>query len=143
MGNVTLEQIMDEYVQKNKPADEDHITFLGSEPVNMEIDQTKSTKNDDSNETDYELQSMPKDDLVSLSGFEATNFDDDGSQSNHQDNLSKEGTAETLNASADMPAQSDPLGHLQKELRTLNTKVDQLESSISKKVTDAIYSSVP
>nr|GEW42542.1 hypothetical protein [Tanacetum cinerariifolium] len=75
--------------------------------------------------------------------FEATNFDDDGSQSNHQDNLSKEGTAETLNASADMPAQSDPLGHLQKELRTLNTKVDQLESSISKKVTDAIYSSVP
>nr|GFD52357.1 hypothetical protein [Tanacetum cinerariifolium] len=39
--------------------------------------------------------------------------------------------------------QSDPLGHLYKELRTLHTKVDQLESSISKKVTDDIQSSVP
>ncbi|GJU58318.1 hypothetical protein Tco_1418495 [Tanacetum coccineum] len=32
-----------------------------------------------------------------------------------------------------MPAQSDPLGHLREELRTLSTKVDQLESNISKK----------
>ncbi|GJW40928.1 hypothetical protein Tco_0066773, partial [Tanacetum coccineum] len=38
---------------------------------------------------------------------------------------------------------SDPLGHLHEELRTLNTKVDQLESSISKKVTDDIQSSIP
>ncbi|GJY16642.1 hypothetical protein Tco_0387064 [Tanacetum coccineum] len=38
---------------------------------------------------------------------------------------------------------SDPLGHHHEELRTLNTKVDQLESSISKKVTDDIQSSIP
>ncbi|GJV50194.1 hypothetical protein Tco_1440406 [Tanacetum coccineum] len=44
------------------------------------------------------------------------------------DSASQEGTAKTLNASADMPAQSDPLGHLHEELRTLNTK--------RKKVTD-------
>nr|GFC85341.1 hypothetical protein [Tanacetum cinerariifolium] len=84
-------------------------------------------------EIDYVLQSMPDDDLASLSGFEAEDSDDEGSQSNHQDNLSKESTVGTLNASDDMPAQSDPLGHLQKELRTLNTKFNQLESSISKK----------
>ncbi|GJX91962.1 hypothetical protein Tco_0345288 [Tanacetum coccineum] len=42
-----------------------------------------------------------------------------------------------------MPAQSDPLGHLHEKLRRLNTKVDQLESSISKKVTDDIQSSMP
>ncbi|GJU28924.1 hypothetical protein Tco_1172513 [Tanacetum coccineum] len=39
-----------------------------------------------------------------------------------------------------MPAQSDPLGHL---LLILNTKVDYLKSSISKKVADDIQSSVP
>nr|GEV75579.1 hypothetical protein [Tanacetum cinerariifolium] len=53
-------------------------------------------------------------------------------------NASQESTAKTLNAFADMPAQSDPFGHLHEELRTLNTKVDQLESSISKKVTDTL-----
>ncbi|GJR09135.1 hypothetical protein Tco_0791787 [Tanacetum coccineum] len=78
----------------------------------MEIDQT--SKKDDSDETDSGLQSMPDDDLASLSGFEAEDSDDE-----------------------------DPLGHLHEELRTLNTKVDQLESSISKKVTNDIQSSVP
>ncbi|GKC81591.1 hypothetical protein Tco_1137308 [Tanacetum coccineum] len=112
MRDVTFEQIMDEYDQKNKaaqedpekpyyteseikiikrfqpsqPADDDaQITFLGSEPY-MEIDQT--SKKADSDETDSGLQSMPDDDLASLSGFEAEDSDDEDSQSNHQDNLS-------------------------------------------------------
>ncbi|GKA66111.1 hypothetical protein Tco_0765919 [Tanacetum coccineum] len=76
---------------------------------------------------------MPDDDLVSLTGFETPDS---------ADNDSQEGTAKTFNAFVDMPAQSDPLGHLHEELRTLNTKVDQLESSISKKVTGDIQSSV-
>ncbi|GJY67157.1 hypothetical protein Tco_0469395 [Tanacetum coccineum] len=141
LGDVTFEQIMDEYDQTNKAAQEvpespydteseikiikrfqicqadadAQITFLGSEPYDMEIDQT--SKKDDSDETDFGLQSMPDDDLASLSGFQAEDSDDE--------------------------AQSDPLGHLHEELRTLNTKVDQLKSSISKKVTDDIQSSVP
>ncbi|GKC56088.1 hypothetical protein Tco_1083686 [Tanacetum coccineum] len=119
IGDVTFEQIMNEYDQKNKaaqevsespydkefeikiiksfqpsqPADEDHIIFLGSEPINME-------------------------------SFEAADSGDEGSQSDHQDNLSKEGTAEnlpetsaggadeTLNASANVPAQLEPLEQL-------------------------------
>ncbi|GKC84570.1 hypothetical protein Tco_1140287 [Tanacetum coccineum] len=141
LGDVTFEQIMDEYDQTNKAAQEvpespydteseikiikrfqicqadadAQITFLGSEPYDMEIDQT--SKKDDSDETDFGLQSMPDDDLASLSGFQAEDSDDE--------------------------AQSDPLGHLHEELRTLNTKVDQLKSSISKKVTDDIQSFVP
>ncbi|GJR95808.1 putative retrotransposon protein [Tanacetum coccineum] len=77
---------------------------------------------------------MLDDDLVSLTGFETFDSADD---------KSKEGTGETFYASADMPAQSDPLGHLHEELRILNNKIDQLESSITKKVTDDIQSSVP
>ncbi|GKG61216.1 hypothetical protein Tco_0618941, partial [Tanacetum coccineum] len=46
------------------------------------------------------------------------------------DNDSQDGTAETLYASTDKPAQSDPLGPLHKELRILNTKIDKLESSM-------------
>ncbi|GKG42563.1 hypothetical protein Tco_0476861, partial [Tanacetum coccineum] len=48
------------------------------------------------------------------------------------DNDSQEGIAKTFYASVDNPAQSDPLGHLHEELRTLTTKVNQLESSITK-----------
>nr|GEW45000.1 hypothetical protein [Tanacetum cinerariifolium] len=53
------------------------------------------------------------------------------------------GTAETFYAFADKPTQSGPLGHLQEELNLLNNKVDQLESSISKKVVEDIQSSIP
>ncbi|GJZ24009.1 retrovirus-related pol polyprotein from transposon TNT 1-94 [Tanacetum coccineum] len=77
---------------------------------------------------------MPNDDLASLPGFEIQDSNDHDSQ---------EGTAKTFHASADKPAQSDPLGHLQEELNLLNNKIDQVESSISKKVAEDIQSSIP
>ncbi|GJW54470.1 hypothetical protein Tco_0098555 [Tanacetum coccineum] len=80
------------------------------------------------------LRSMPNDDLASLPGFEIQDSNDHDSQ---------EGTAKTFHASADKPAQSDPLGHLQEELNLLNNKIDQVESSISKKVAEDIQSSIP
>ncbi|GJS72785.1 hypothetical protein Tco_0705626 [Tanacetum coccineum] len=151
MEDVTFNQIMDEIDQKNKAVeklkspfdteseikvikrfqpsqsdDDAQITFLGTEPYN----QTKSTNGD----FESDLCFMLDDDLVSLTGFETFDSADD---------KSKEGTGETFYASADMPAQSDPLGHLHEELRILNNKIDQLESSITKKVTDDIQSSVP
>ncbi|GKA30880.1 hypothetical protein Tco_0717185 [Tanacetum coccineum] len=165
MKDVTFDQIMDEIDQKNtdakkaespydteseikiiksfqtaivsavfkpeKPEYDSQITFLGAEPSHFEYDQTKSTNHGD---FDSRLRSMPDDDPISLPGFETPNS---------ADNDSQEGTAVTLHASVDMPAQSDPLGHLQEELRILNTKVDQLESSIFKKVTNNIQSSIP
>nr|GEW86438.1 hypothetical protein [Tanacetum cinerariifolium] len=42
-----------------------------------------------------------------------------------------------------VPALSDPFSHLQGDMHSLNTKVDQLESSISKSVADEIKSSIP
>nr|GEW88378.1 hypothetical protein [Tanacetum cinerariifolium] len=60
-----------------KPADDDQITFLGFELLDMEIDQTLNK--DDSDKIDYGLQSMPDDDLASLSGFEAADSVDEGS----------------------------------------------------------------
>ncbi|GJY42795.1 hypothetical protein Tco_0431008 [Tanacetum coccineum] len=151
MEDVTFNQIMDEIDKENKAVeklkspfdteseikiikrfqpsqsdDDAQITFLGAEPYN----QTKSTNGD----FDSDLRSMLDDELVSLTGFKTLDSADD---------KSKEGTGETFYASADMPAQSDPLGHLHEELRILNNKIDQLESSITKKVTDDIQSSVP
>ncbi|GJV49875.1 hypothetical protein Tco_1440087 [Tanacetum coccineum] len=153
-------KIMDEYDQKNKaaqevpespydteseikiikrfqpcqPDDDDQIIFSGSEPVNIIIEPTKSTKIDNSDKTGSGLQFMLEDDLASLSGFETPKFDEAIA-----DNIletSTDGADSTFNASTDMPAQSDLLGHLQEELRIIHTKVDQLESSISKKVID-------
>ncbi|GJX34611.1 hypothetical protein Tco_0246168 [Tanacetum coccineum] len=141
MKDVTFDQIMNEINQKNKvaenpespfdteseikiikrfqpsqPDDDAQITFMGAEPYN----QTNLTDGD----SDSGLRSMPDDDLVSLTGFETPDSADDDS---------KEGTGETFYASADMRAQSHPLGHLHEELRILNNKIDQLESSITKK----------
>ncbi|GJR56576.1 putative reverse transcriptase domain-containing protein [Tanacetum coccineum] len=126
MRDVTFEQIMDEYDQKNKAAQE----------VPESPDQTKSTKKADFDEIDSGLQSMLEDNLVSLAGFETP--DSAKAIADKFFETLAGGADETLNASADMPAQSDPVGHLQEEMRILNTKVDQLESNISKKVVDDI-----
>nr|GFA11123.1 hypothetical protein [Tanacetum cinerariifolium] len=129
MGDVTFDQIMDEINQKNKAAQENLRARV--EPSHFKYDQTKLTKHGDS---DSGLCSMPDDDLVSLTSFENPESTNNDSQA---------GTAENFNASADMPDQSDPLGHLHEELCTLNTKVDQLEFDISKKVIkDSIKQSV-
>ncbi|GKB26653.1 retrovirus-related pol polyprotein from transposon TNT 1-94 [Tanacetum coccineum] len=111
MGDVTFEQIMDVYDQKNKAvqeepespydtkskikiikrfqpsqsADDDtQITFLGFKPY-IEIDQTSKKANSD--ETDSGLQSMPDDDLASLSGFEAKDSDNEDSNPCQQTTL--------------------------------------------------------
>nr|GFA26620.1 hypothetical protein [Tanacetum cinerariifolium] len=78
---------------------------------------------------------MPDDEVQSIFGFEATN----SYEETIADNIFDEVT--NLTASADKP--SNPLGHLQVEITSLSTKVDQLESSICKKVTKDIQSSVP
>ncbi|GJY12458.1 retrovirus-related pol polyprotein from transposon TNT 1-94 [Tanacetum coccineum] len=128
MRDVTFDQLMDEIDQKNKAAQEQP-----KSPYDTESE-IKIIKRYGDSDSDSGLRFMPDDDLASLTGFETPDS---------ADGDSKEGTAETFNASADMPSQSNPLSHLHEELRTLNTKVDQLESSISKKVTDDIQSFVP
>ncbi|GJZ78588.1 hypothetical protein Tco_0643425, partial [Tanacetum coccineum] len=82
-----------------------------------------TSKDDEGNASDSVLWSMPDDELASLTGFETLDS---------TDNESQKGTVETFPASADKPTQSDLLGHLHEELCTLTSKVNQLESSITK-----------
>ncbi|GJZ32052.1 hypothetical protein Tco_0577488 [Tanacetum coccineum] len=96
-------------------------------------DQNKDVEEGDASESLSSLRSMPDDDLAFNSGFETRDS---------ADHVSEEGT-DTLHASAGKSAQSDPLGHLHAEMGILNTKIDQLESSISKKVAEDMKSSVP
>ncbi|GJT21637.1 retrovirus-related pol polyprotein from transposon TNT 1-94 [Tanacetum coccineum] len=120
-----LDQNVPEEVKESGLKSMRDVTF---EQIMDEIDQ-KNKAAQEKTESPYNTKSKIK----ITRGFETPDF---------ADNDSQEGTAETFNASADMPAQSDPLGHLHKELCILNTKVDQLETSISKKVIDDIQSSV-
>nr|GEW15736.1 RNA-directed DNA polymerase, eukaryota, reverse transcriptase zinc-binding domain protein [Tanacetum cinerariifolium] len=68
--------------------------------------------------------------------------------------VTKEHSADNLNATSDgdvaLPyasvgvlALSDPLGHLQRELTTISSKVDHLESQVTKRVSDELKSFVP
>ncbi|GKA33175.1 hypothetical protein Tco_0719542 [Tanacetum coccineum] len=158
MEDVTFEQIMDEFDSKTQGAQENDespydteseikiiksyqdATISGSLFIHQSssYDQdviditTKDTDEGDASESLSGLRSMPDDDLACITGFETQDS---------ADHVFEEGT-DTLLASADKPAQSDPLGHLHEELCLLNNKVNQLESSITKHVSDSIKSTV-
>ncbi|GKC41336.1 hypothetical protein Tco_1059058 [Tanacetum coccineum] len=90
-------------------------------------------KDDEGDASDSRLRSMPDDDLASLTGFDSQDSFDHISDA----------CTETLHASADKTAQSDPLGHLHEELCLLNNKVNQLESILANQVSETIQSFVP
>ncbi|GJV33588.1 hypothetical protein Tco_1393988 [Tanacetum coccineum] len=126
MEEVTFEQIMDEVDSKTQGAQENIESPYDTE---SEIKIIKSYQA----ATIFGSLSMSDDDMAFISGFESQDS---------TDHVSEEDT-ETLHASVDKPALSDPLGHLHAELGILNTKVDQLESNIFKKVAEDIKSFVP
>ncbi|GKC32815.1 hypothetical protein Tco_1040109, partial [Tanacetum coccineum] len=109
----------------------DHLTKEHLE--HAAIKKTLNAEEGDAFESLSGLRSMHDDDLASITGFETQDS---------TDHVSEKGT-KTLHAFADKPAQSDPLGHLHEELCLLNNKVNQLESSITKHVSDSIQSTVP
>ncbi|GJZ71801.1 hypothetical protein Tco_0635652, partial [Tanacetum coccineum] len=74
----------------------------------------KDAEEGDASESLSGLRSMPDDDLDSMTGFETQDS---------ADHVFEVGI-ETLHASADKPAQSDPLGHLYEELCLLHNKVN-------------------
>ncbi|GJR79533.1 hypothetical protein Tco_0150318 [Tanacetum coccineum] len=126
MDEVTFEQIMDKVDSKTHGAQEN---VESSYDIELEINIIKSYQA----ATISGSLSIPGDDLASIYGFETQDS---------ADHVSEEGT-DTLHASAGKSAQSDPLGHLHAKLGILNTMIDQLESSISKKVVEDMRSSVP
>ncbi|GJY75366.1 hypothetical protein Tco_0480482 [Tanacetum coccineum] len=83
---------------------------------------------------DFDLHSIPGDEVVSISGFGT----DDSNEEGTVDNLTDEMT--DLNTST--AKSSDPLGHLRKEIISLTTQVQRLESSITQKVAEKLEESV-
>ncbi|GJS81595.1 retrovirus-related pol polyprotein from transposon TNT 1-94 [Tanacetum coccineum] len=99
-------------------------------------------------EVDSDLESMHGDEIESLSEFEADESNDDDRQSMHKKYLTKTDEAaadnildeladmanfknENMSSFADKPSQSDPLGHLHKDLISLTSKLAHLESSLA------------
>ncbi|GJY86334.1 putative reverse transcriptase domain-containing protein [Tanacetum coccineum] len=111
IGDVTFEQLIDEFDQQNMAAQEKPESLYDTESKIKVIKRFQLSQPDD-------------DAQITFLGFETLEAANNDSQT---------GTADNFNASADMPAQSDSLGHLHEELRTLNTKVDQ--STVNKSPT--------
>ncbi|GJZ70328.1 hypothetical protein Tco_0633878 [Tanacetum coccineum] len=110
--------------------DENQITFLGL--VCDEMDQLVDEP------ADFDLHLMPDDDVESISWFEAADSNKEGNE-NTVDNILDE--MADLKSSADKPL--DTLGHLQTGISSLSNKVDNLESSLAKKVSSKLEESVP
>ncbi|GJZ33969.1 hypothetical protein Tco_0579405 [Tanacetum coccineum] len=100
---------------------------------------------------DSDLHSMPDDEVESIFGFETADSNEEGTENIKPKvtlTQSKEATTNNildemadLKASTDKP--SDPLGHLRAEISSLSNKVNNLESSLAKKVSSKLEELVP
>ncbi|GJS06422.1 hypothetical protein Tco_0363218, partial [Tanacetum coccineum] len=90
-------------------------------------------------DSDSDLQSMPDDDLRSVSGFEAANSDD-----THDNEVSHSShTSQDDIASAEHLSIPDHLDHICEEVSYLHSRLGNMESSIVQTVSDEIKSSLP
>ncbi|GKB66091.1 hypothetical protein Tco_0927503 [Tanacetum coccineum] len=127
-------------VKRFKPTIEDE------EPLFTSVNKEHSDMEEDS-----DLASMPNDEVTSVSDLETSETKEDDnlyqptklskSEERDADNVIDELTE--LKASADKQSLSDPLSPLRNELSHLTTKVQNIESSISKQVTDKLEETVP
>ncbi|GKE14967.1 hypothetical protein Tco_1422544 [Tanacetum coccineum] len=135
IGDVTFDQIMDEIDQKNKAAQE-----KPESPYDTESE-IKIIKR-------FQPRQLDDDAQITFLGAEPSHFEYDQTKSTmHGGSDSDSGLHsmpdDDLVSLTDFKTPDSADNDSQEELRTLNTKVDQLESNISKKVTDDIQSSVP
>ncbi|GJS59942.1 retrovirus-related pol polyprotein from transposon TNT 1-94 [Tanacetum coccineum] len=90
-------------------------------------------------DSDSDLQSMPDDDLRSVSGFQATDSDD-----THQNEVSHSAhTSQDNIASAECLSIPDHLDHICKEVSYLHSRLGNMESSIVQTVSYEFKSSLP
>ncbi|GKC13097.1 retrovirus-related pol polyprotein from transposon TNT 1-94, partial [Tanacetum coccineum] len=90
-------------------------------------------------DSDSDLQSMPDDDLRSVSGFEAANSDD-----THDNEVSHSAhTSQDDIASVEHLSIPDHLEHICEEVSYLHSRLGNMESSIVQTVSDEIKSSLP
>ncbi|GJW05702.1 ribonuclease H-like domain-containing protein [Tanacetum coccineum] len=103
---------------------------------------------------------MPGDEIDSVSGFKTTKTEDDDTQSQHKEELSKSEEMATdnvfnelvniansqndeINSSTKKQSLLDPLGHIHKDLSSLTSRVEYLESSLAQEVADKIEDYMP
>ncbi|GKD43063.1 hypothetical protein Tco_1267708 [Tanacetum coccineum] len=123
-----VKQLLDESFQASQIAKDAEVTIMSSGPMDMDAQTADS---------EFELESMPDDDLQSLSGFK-TSVSDSSHDVSHSEHTSWEKTA-----SAEFQSLSGHLDHVCEEVSLLYYKVEEMESSIAQKVSDDIKSSVP
>nr|GEW69973.1 hypothetical protein [Tanacetum cinerariifolium] len=89
--------------------------------------------------SDFDLQSMPDDDLRSVSGFEVADSDD-----NHENKVSKSNHIfQDDNASTERLSLPDHMDHICEEVSSLQSKLGDMESSIVHQIFAEIGSSLP
>ncbi|GJS66067.1 hypothetical protein Tco_0680631 [Tanacetum coccineum] len=146
---------------------ESEIRFIGKvDPKLNDNDSQFNIKNDqgagftlmdqEMTKADSDLESMPDDEIVFVSGFEEADSDD--SENAEEISMADEATADNMinefvdvansqdanpNVSAAKAIASDLLGHLQDDITSLASKVNNLESSLSKQVADKNNDLVP
>ncbi|GJT67301.1 putative retrotransposon gag domain, aspartic peptidase domain protein [Tanacetum coccineum] len=127
----------------------------------IEITLDDSFKNNEVHEAESDLESMPRDEIESVSGFKATKTEDDDTQSQHKKELSnsEENVVDNVldeladmanshniefNSFATKPSLSDPLGYLHTNLRSLTSRVKHLESSLAQQIIkDSVKQALP
>ncbi|GKA50622.1 hypothetical protein Tco_0743695 [Tanacetum coccineum] len=136
LGDVTFEQIMDDYDQKVKDAQtkpespfdtKSEISFVKSYRVATIFEE----------EADSNLHSMPDNEAQLISGFETTDSHEKGSDETNTKNTPSQSIKTIANKS------SDPLGSLKIEVSSLTSRVANLESTIASKVVLQLEESVP
>nr|GEW76043.1 hypothetical protein [Tanacetum cinerariifolium] len=131
--NKELEKI----VEMKDDAKEKSMKIPTVEQLLDEIPKLKDQIMHDSDELAY-YESMPKDDLRSVSGFEDTDSDDtQGNDVSHSDY-----TFSDHNAFAERLSLPDHLDHICKEVSSLHSKLRTMESSIIHQVSDGIKSTL-
>nr|GEZ20709.1 hypothetical protein [Tanacetum cinerariifolium] len=160
--NLVASELAEEQVLDKNIVEEDDVGVYSMEEPTFEQDEGSQRSTSDDNviditpkddkerdASDSNLRSMPSDDLASLTDFETPDSDDETSIS-----VTKEHSADNLNVTSDgdvalpyafagVSALSDPFGRLQRELTTIYSKVDQMESQFTKRVSDELKSYVP
>ncbi|GJV43008.1 hypothetical protein Tco_1427544 [Tanacetum coccineum] len=145
IGNVTLESL-NQTVDESPFDTESEIRVVKRFKPATDDEESLFTSKESDTKEDSELASIPDDEIGSPSAFQTS--DTKESLSEPKLSKSKEKDADNvldkladLQASADKP--SDSISHIKEEITSLSTKIGQMESNITNKVSEEIHSFVP
>ncbi|GJR38929.1 hypothetical protein Tco_1214613 [Tanacetum coccineum] len=146
MGDVSLESL--NQAKHDSPYDtESDIKFVKRfKAVTNDEEHLFTSKEHSDTKEESKLESIPDDEVGSPSAFQTSDTDESlskpllsKSEERDDDNILDQ--LDDLKAFADKP--SDTLSHLQEEVISLTTKVGQMESNITRKVSEEIHSPIP